>query len=89
MSRLRFPGLEEDPVDDWAPIPFPGRDPDADHDDEDANVMGFVGPGGSSSGRDVLDAFDRVSRRMEDLARALGCLGHFDDDDDDDRPTAA
>jgi hypothetical protein len=31
-------------------------------------------------------ALEQVSRRMEDLARALGCLGYFDDDD---RPRAA
>ncbi|MHC4081796.1 MAG: hypothetical protein ACYS15_03605 [Planctomycetota bacterium] len=35
---------------------------------------------------DALDALESVSRRMEDLARALGCLGYFDDDD---RPRAA
>ncbi len=40
------------------------------------------------SGHDVFAAFDAVSRRMEDLARALGCLGYFDDDGDD-RPRAA
>ena len=35
---------------------------------------------------DLLAAFEAVSRRMEDLARELGCLGFFDDDD---RPRAA
>jgi len=36
---------------------------------------------------DVLQAFESVSRRMEDLARDLGCLGFFDDGEDD--PKAA
>ncbi len=35
---------------------------------------------------EALAALREVSRRMEDLARALGCLGYFDDDD---RPRAA
>jgi hypothetical protein len=36
---------------------------------------------------EVFGALDVVSRRMEDLARELGCLGFFEDDDD--RPRAA
>lgn len=36
---------------------------------------------------DLFEAFCSVNRRMEDLARELGCLGFFDDDDD--RPRAA
>ena len=35
---------------------------------------------------DVLDALENVSRRIDDLARELNCLGWFDDDD---RPRAA
>jgi hypothetical protein len=35
---------------------------------------------------DVLAMFDRMSRRIDDLARELHCLGHFQDDD---RPRAA
>jgi hypothetical protein len=35
---------------------------------------------------DALEALELVSRRMEDLARALDCFGYFDDDD---RPRAA
>ena len=30
---------------------------------------------------DALRAVESVSRRMEDLARELNCLGYFDDDD--------
>lgn len=36
---------------------------------------------------DVLEALENVSRRIDDLARELNCLGWFDDDDD--RPRAA
>lgn len=35
----------------------------------------------------ALAALDDASRRMEDLARNLNCLGFFNDDDD--RPRAA
>lgn len=38
---------------------------------------------------DLFTAFDVMSRRINDLARELHCLGHFDTDDDDDRPRAA
>lgn len=41
-----------------------------------------------SSTDDVLAAFANVSRRINDLAKELKCLGYFDDDDDD-RPRAA
>lgn len=37
---------------------------------------------------DVLAVFAEVSRRINDLARDLKCLGYFDDDDSD-RPRAA
>jgi hypothetical protein len=37
---------------------------------------------------EALAALEEVSRRMKDLARALGCPGYFDDENDD-RPTAA
>ena len=32
-----------------------------------------------SAGR-TLDAIDSISRRIDDLARELNCLGYFDDD---------
>ena len=35
---------------------------------------------------DVLQSLENVSRRIDDLARELNCLGWFDDDD---RPRAA
>jgi hypothetical protein len=40
------------------------------------------------SAEDVLSALESVSRRIDDLARELNCLGHFQNDDDD-RPRAA
>lgn len=36
---------------------------------------------------DVLVALENVSRRIDDLAKELNCLGWFDNDDD--RPRAA
>lgn len=39
------------------------------------------------TGQEALDTIDRISRRIDLLARDLGCLGYFDDDDD--RPRAA
>lgn len=62
-----------DPVE--GPIPFPG----------------LTRTGGRATPRDpageVLAAFAKVSRRINDLARELKCLGYFDDDED--RPRAA
>lgn len=68
------------------PIPFPGERSD--------------GPSSPSSRRDAADsakprdptgdalaALAKVSRRINDLARELKCLGYFDDGDD--RPRAA
>lgn len=40
------------------------------------------------SADDVLAVFDTMSRRIDDLARELNCLGYFPSDDDD-RPRAA
>jgi len=52
----------------------PNTQPDDSEPAED--VLGQV-----PSTEEVLKALDDVSRRMETLARSLGCLGHFDDDD--------
>lgn len=35
------------------------------------------------SADDVLSALDEMSRKIDDLAKELNCLGYFDDDDDD------
>jgi len=48
----------------------------------------FVLTGLAVSTEPVRAAIDDMSRRIEDLARELNCLGFFDDDDDD-RPRAA
>ncbi len=80
MPRFRFPGMNDGlrpmhPVHPKWDIPFPrSAQPRDDQDDRERNP-------------DVLYAFEKASRRMEDLARTLGCLGFFDDDDD--RPRAA
>ena len=41
-----------------------------------------------SSAEDVFESLENMSRRIDDLARELKCLGFFNDDDDD-RPRAA
>ena len=41
----------------------------------------------SDTANRALRSFERVSRRIDDLARQLNCLGFFDDDDD--QPRAA
>ena len=74
MPRLRFPGMDDGSNAEWDTIPFPRSAQKKDDTSEQRP--------------DVLFAFEQVSRRMEDLARTLGCLGFFDDDDDD-RPRAA
>lgn len=42
----------------------------------------------SREGDNALSAISNVSRRLEDLARKLNCLGFFDETDPD-RPRAA
>ena len=63
---LPFPKPPEGPTPLWTEIPAEPRD-----------VIGQV-----PSTTEVLAALDNVSRRMESLARSLGCLGYFDDEDD-------
>jgi hypothetical protein len=46
----------------------------------------FTLTGLTESAGNVLTAIETMSRRIDDLARELRCLGHFDDDD---RPRAA
>lgn len=70
MASYRFPGNGDGSRRDWAPLPF--RDPP-----QPPDVLGQV-----PSTAEVLKAFEEVSRRMENLARSLGCLGYFDEDDD-------
>lgn len=87
MPRLRYHGPDDDSGPEPAPLPFAPPEPDPDSDGED-RVPGEGGAGApvDSEPSEALEALDTVSRRMEDLARLLGCLGYFDDDD---RPRAA
>jgi hypothetical protein len=45
------------------------------------------GRGSAPAGDEALAIIEGMSRRMEDLARSLDCLGYFDDPDD--KPRAA
>ncbi len=74
MATFDFPGINDEPRRDQSP-----SKPVAHQDDpiwvED--VLGQV-----PSTEEVLKVLDDASRRMETLARSLGCLGYFDDDDE-------
>jgi hypothetical protein len=78
MARLRLTGTEDSSTNRQPPptLRFP------------IELARRRNPGTPAVAEDVLAALEEVSRKMEDLARSLGCLGHFDDDDDD-RPRAA
>ena len=86
MRRIRLSSLQRTAT--AGPIPFPPQR---------ATTVGEISEqqqrrpdraaGDAGPVMDVFAAFDAVSRRMEDLARELGCLGYFYDDDD--RPRAA
>ena len=85
MATFRFPGNDDGSKRDWAPLPFRPADfglikpaQDAQDRPRPEDILGQV-----PSTEEVFNAFDQVSRRMESLARSLGCLGYFDDDDDD------
>lgn len=76
MPRLRLTGPDDGiPPADVIPFPRPQDARDGEPEDPDAQPY-------------VLAAFAEVSRRMNDLARILGCPGYFEDENDD-RPTAA
>jgi len=83
MPRYRAPSRRDDT--DPAPLPFPATDNGATVDGSSSDWMHAAGL--PQSARQVLNSIDRMSRRIEDLARELNCLGHFDNDDD--RPRAA
>ena len=79
---IRFPGFDDRTSRDRGPIPFrlpPGgwRLPRTESPAFPRDVIGQV-----PSTTEVLAALDDVNRRMESLARSLGCLGYFDDGDD-------
>ncbi len=67
------------------PIPFPGDAADimdsAEGMNHDLDLTALP-----DSAERALAAIDSISRRIDDLARELKCLGYFDDDD---KPPAA
>jgi hypothetical protein len=80
----RFPGLDDSAAQEWDSLPFPRSPyrPDAERNKRPKvarDVLGRVSP--PHAPHAALDALDDVSRRMENLARALDCLGFFEDDD--------
>ena len=77
MPRLRYQGPDDEIGPEPEAIPFPQAQWPPEPEAADA----------ADPVSDALEALDLVSRRMKDLAKALGCLGYFDDDDD--RPRAA
>ncbi len=86
MRRLRFSSLQRATTP--GPIPFPHQRTTTAWDiSEQQQRRPDRATGGEGPAVDVFAAFEAVSRRMEDLARELGCLGYFYDDDD--RPRAA
>ena len=62
------------------PIPFP---PESEKDTKGIRdrTAGFDLACLPESAEQVFDAIDDMSRRIDDLARELRCLGHFDDGD--------
>ncbi len=86
MRRIRFSSLQRATA--AGPIPFPRqRGTTAGEISEQQQRRPDRATGDAGPVMDVFTALDAVSRRMEDLARELGCLGYFYDDDD--RPRAA
>ncbi len=84
MPRMRFSTVG--PGTSPRPLPFPVQ-PSTSQRGRNQPPCPVGGLSNDRLGTNVFAAFEVVSRRMEDLARDLGCLGFFDDDDD--RPCAA
>lgn len=72
MRHLRF--IPAQPATPHNAIPFPKQ-------------RGTSTPDASDIER-ALSAMDRASRKLDDLAKQLNCLGYFDESDPD-RPRAA
>ena len=79
---LLFPGNDDRSRREWGSIPFPQPPAGAKlvRTEIPASPRDVIGQVPSTTA--VLAALDDVSRRMESLARSLGCLGYFDDEDD-------
>jgi hypothetical protein len=72
-----------------APIPFPGLSKASKSSAQGASeALALANDLANSTNDDVIDALATVSRRINDLARELKCLGYFDDENND-RPRAA
>lgn len=71
------------------PIPFPtdeaGKMPASGDEPSTASLLMGI----ETSADDVLSSIGSMSRRIDDLARQLNCLGYFEEGDGDDRPSAA
>lgn len=70
---------------DDSSLPFP-RDADRDARDRAAKETdsdGFDLAALPESAEQIYEAIDDMSRRIDDLARELGCLGYFKDPDDE------
>ncbi|MDY7110161.1 MAG: hypothetical protein SYC29_16140 [Planctomycetota bacterium] len=74
-------GQGENPNPASEPIPFPG-DPTIRDETKSGRERKFDLTFLPDSAEQVLEAIEHMSRRIDDLARELNCLGHFDDDDD-------
>jgi hypothetical protein len=62
------------------PFPFNGNHP-AKEEDRSAFPLSSL----TSSAAEVYQSLENMSRRIDDLARELKCLGFFDDEDDSPR----
>ena len=56
-------------------------------DSKRTSVRGKAAKQRDDANEELLGAFETISRRINDLARELKCLGYFDDEDN--RPRAA
>ncbi len=89
MPRLRLVRGDCGPPPVRDVFPFPNAEtPAIGLPGEPGDDAAQAGPEAADHEPEALAALNEVSRRMNDLARALGCPGYFDDENDD-RPTAA
>jgi len=77
---MRFDGNEPDDTrSDLRVIPFPRRDAESEGTDEQDGALPVRF---ARTADDLLRSLNSMSRKIQDLARELHCLGHFDDGDD-------
>lgn len=85
MPSIRRPANSDDSRRDVIPFPRQPRQAQASTTHRRPSTRGEHDLPQSTD--EVLAAFATMSRRINDLARELKCLGYFDEDDD--RPRAA